>query len=270
MIQKHRFLKCTIVFGLCFLYLPIFSMMVFSFNASSFANIWGGFSFKWYLKLLDDRQLVEAGLLSLKIAAFSATIATVLGTMVALALTRFRAFKGRALLSGAVVAPMMLPQVITGIAMLMLFILMAKWFGWPRQRGFMTVTIAHATYSIAFVTTIVQSRLGSMDGSIEEAAQDLGSRQWQVLRDVTLPVIWPAILSGWLLAFTLSLDDVVIANFTTGPGATTLPLIIWSKVKMGVTPDINALATLIIGGVTVILLAIIITQLGLRRYRPLP
>lgn len=186
----------------------------------------------------------EALLLSLQIAAISATVATILGTMAGIALARFRRFRGRLLFSGMVTAPLIMPEVITGISSLMLFILMAEWIGWPGSRGFTTVTLAHITFSMVFVTTVVQARLRQSDRSIEEAAMDLGSRPWQVLWDVTLPTIFPAILSGWLLAFTISLDDVVITSFTTGPGTTTLPLLIWSKVKLGVTPDVNALATL--------------------------
>ena len=195
---------------------------------------------------VGNDQIMNAALLSLQIALVSATIATVLGTMAGIALARFRRFRGRTVFSGFVTAPLIMPEVITGISMLMLFILMAQWIGWPGKRGFTTVTIAHITFSMTYVTTIIQSRLSSADISVEEAAMDLGARPWQVLKDITLPIISPAILSGWLLAFTISLDDVVISNFTTGPGATTLPILVWSKVKLGVTPDINALATLII------------------------
>jgi len=173
-------------------------------------------------------------------------MATILGTMAGIALARFRRFKGRLFFSGMVTAPLIMPDVITGISSLMLFILMAEWIGWPSTRGFTTITLAHITFSMVYVTTIVQSRLISAERDIEEAAMDLGSKPWQVLWDITLPVIFPAILSGWLLAFTISLDEVVITSFTTGPGNTTLPLLIWSKVKLGVTPDINALATLIV------------------------
>ena len=171
--------------------------------------------------------------------------------MAGLALSRFRRFRGRTLFSGFVTAPLIMPEVITGISMLMMFILMAEWIGWPGSRGFTTITLAHITFSMTYVTTVVQSRLSSMDVSIEEAAMDLGSRPWQVLKDITLPVISPAILSGWLLAFTISLDDVVISSFVSGPGTTTLPILIWSKVKLGVTPDINALAAIIVTVVAV-------------------
>jgi putrescine transport system permease protein len=189
--------------------------------------------------------------MSLEIALVSATMATILGTMAGIVLARFTKFRGRLLFSGLVTAPLIMPEVITGISSLMFFILMAQWIGWPAQRGFTTVTLAHITFSMVFVTTIVQARMLQSDRSIEEAAMDLGSHPWEVMRDVTLPVIFPAIMSGWLLAFTISLDDVVITSFTTGPGSTTLPLLIWSKVKLGVTPDINALATLMVSVVAV-------------------
>ncbi len=244
--RRPVFLITMLCFGFAFFYIPILSMIVYSFNGSRLATVWGGFSTRWYVSLWDNRQVWAAMVLSIKIALVSATGATILGTMAGIALARFRKFRGRTLFSAMVTAPLVMPEVITGIATLMLFILMAQWVGWPAQRGFTTVTLAHITFSMVFVTTVVQSRLSSADRAIEEAAMDLGSRPWQVLRDVTLPVISPAILSGWLLAFTISLDDVVITSFTTGPGATTLPLLIWSKVKLGVTPDINALATLIV------------------------
>lgn len=242
--RRPVFLVTVMCFGFAFFYVPILSMMVFSFNDSRLATVWGGFSTKWYGELWDNDQVIDAAILSLQIAALSATVATILGTMAGIALARFRRFRGRTLFSGLVTAPLVMPEVITGIASLMFFILMAQWVGWPAQRGFTTITLAHITFSMVFVTTVVQSRMVQADVSIEEAAIDLGSRPWQVLRDVTLPVISPAVLSGWLLAFTISLDDVVISNFVTGPGNTTLPILIWSKVKLGVTPDINALATI--------------------------
>lgn len=204
------------------------------------------------MALWKNKQVMSALVLSVQIALLSATCATILGTMAGVALARFRRFKGRTLFSGMVNAPLIMPEVITGISMLMLFILMAQWIGWPGARGFTTIALAHITFAMVYVTTIVHSRMLSADRAIEEAAMDLGSRPWQVMRDVTLPVIFPAILSGWLLAFTISLDDVVISSFVTGPGYTTLPLVIWSKVKLGVTPDINALATLIVVTVAVV------------------
>lgn len=240
------FLLTCLCFGFAFFYIPIISLIVFSFNKSRLVTVWGGFSTQWYGKLLHNEQVLKAAILSLQIAVVSATLATILGTMAGIALARFRRFRGRTVLSGLVTAPLVMPEVITGISSLMLFILMAEWIGWPGSRGFTTVTIAHITFSMTYVTVIVQARLSSMDISLEEAAMDLGARPWRVLFDVTLPVIAPALMSGWLLAFTISLDDVVITSFTTGPGSTTLPILIWSKVRLGVTPDINALATIII------------------------
>ncbi|MCA0273374.1 MAG: ABC transporter permease subunit [Proteobacteria bacterium] len=244
--RRPIFLISVLCFGFAFFYIPILSMIVYSFNGSRLATVWGGFSTKWYVSLFSNKQVGAALFLSLKIALISATMATILGTMAGIALARFRRFKGRLFFSGMVTAPLIMPDVITGISSLMLFILMAEWIGWPSTRGFTTITLAHITFSMVYVTTIVQSRLISAERDIEEAAMDLGSKPWQVLWDITLPVIFPAILSGWLLAFTISLDEVVITSFTTGPGNTTLPLLIWSKVKLGVTPDINALATLIV------------------------
>lgn len=267
MTRRPIFLITVLCFGFAFLYIPILSMMVYSFNGSRLATVWGGFSTKWYVSLLSNKQVIAAAILSLKIAVISATMATILGTMAGLALARFTRFRGRTLFSGMVTAPLIMPEVITGISMLMLFILMAQWVGWPGARGFTTVTLAHITFSMVFVTTIVQSRLLQADRAIEEAAMDLGSRPWQVLVDVTLPVISPAILSGWLLAFTISLDDVVITTFTTGPGNTTLPLLIWSKVKLGVTPDINALATItvLVVGIGVAIAGVVMNRAEKRR-----
>ena len=261
------FLITVLCFGFAFFYIPILSMMVYSFNASRLATVWGGFSTKWYVALFHNDQVIKAAILSLKIALLSATCATMLGTMAGIALARFKTFRGRVMFSGLVTAPLIMPEVITGISSLMLFILMAQWIGWPGSRGFTTVTIAHITFSMTFVATIVQSRMIQADHAIEEAAMDLGSRPWQVMRDITLPIISPAILSGWLLAFTISLDDVVITNFTTGPGNTTLPLLIWSKVKLGVTPDINALATIIVVlvGIGVLIAGFVLNRAERRR-----
>lgn len=265
--RRPIFLLCVLVFGFAFFYIPILSMIVYSFNASRLATVWGGFSFKWYVSLFSNAQIGAAFLLSLKIALLSATAATILGTLAAIALVRFPKFRGRTLFSGLVNAPLIMPEVITGISALIFFILLAKLVGWPAQRGFATITLAHITFSMVFVTTIVQSRLSQSDRAIEEAAMDLGSKPWQVLWDITLPVISPAILSGWLLAFTISLDDVVITSFTTGPGNTTLPLLIWSKVKLGVTPDINALATItvLVVGLGVVIAGIMMARADKRR-----
>jgi len=265
--RRPTFLLSMLAFGFAFFYVPILSMIVYSFNASRLATVWGGFSTKWYAALWSNTKVIEALMLSLKIALVSATIATILGTLAGIALVRMGKFRGRTLFSGLVTAPLIMPEVITGVSSLIFFLLLAQWIGWPAQRGFATVTLAHITFSMVFVTTIVQARLLQFDRAIEEAAMDLGSRPWQVLFDITLPVISPAILSGWLLAFTISLDDVVITSFTTGPGSTTLPLLIWSKVKLGVTPDINALATLMVlaVGVGVIIAGIIMNRAEARR-----
>ena len=265
--RRPVFLITMLAFGFAFFYIPILSMIVYSFNESRLATVWGGFSTKWYVSLFSNKQVMSALWLSLKIAFISASVATILGTMAGIALARFRKFRGRTLFSGLVTAPLIMPEVITGISSLMFFIMLAEWIGWPAQRGFTTITLAHITFSMVFVTTVVQARMVQADRSIEEAAMDLGSRPWQVLFDVTLPVIFPAIMSGWLLAFTISLDDVVITAFTTGPGATTLPLLIWSKVKLGVTPDINALATLmvVVVGLGVVLAGIIMSRADKRR-----
>jgi putrescine transport system permease protein len=249
---RSTFLTVWLVAGFVFLYGPILLMMAYSFNASRLATVWGGFSTKWYGELFANKMVIDAALLSLQIAAVSATIATVLGTMAGIALARFGRFRGRLLFSGMVTAPLVMPEVITGLSLLLLFVALEGTFGWPAGRGMMTITIAHVTFSMAYVAVVIQSRLAQVDVSLEEAAMDLGSRPAQVLFDITLPLLAPAMVSGWLLAFTLSLDDLVIATFTSGPGATTLPMLIFSKVRLGLTPDINALATLIIVVVTTV------------------
>ena len=265
--RRPTFLISVMIFGFAFFYIPILSMMVYSFNASRLATVWGGFSTKWYVALFTNDKVIDALILSLKIALVSATIATILGTMSGIVLARYTKFRGRTLFSGLVTAPLIMPEVITGISLLIFFILLGDWIGWPASRGFTTITLAHITFSAVFVTTIVHARMLQADRAIEEAAMDLGSRPWQVMFDITLPVISPAILSGWLLAFTISLDDVVITAFTTGPGSTTLPLLIWSKVKLGVTPDINALATLMVVtvGLGVVVAGIIMNRAEKRR-----
>ena len=267
MTRRPTFLLSVLAFGFAFFYVPILSMIVYSFNASRLATVWGGFSTKWYAALWSNAKVIEALMLSLKIALVSATIATILGTLAGITLERMGRFRGRTLFSGLVTAPLIMPEVITGVSSLIFFLLLAQWIGWPAQRGFATITLAHITFSMVFVTTIVQARLLQFDRAIEEAAMDLGSKPWQVLFDITLPVISPAILSGWLLAFTISLDDVVITSFTTGPGSTTLPLLIWSKVKLGVTPDINALATLMVlaVGLGVVVAGIVMNRAEARR-----
>ncbi len=249
---RSTFLTVWLVAGFVFLYGPILLMMAYSFNASRLATVWGGFSTKWYGELFANKMVIDAALLSLQIAAVSATVATILGTMAGIALARFGRFRGRLLFSGMVTAPLVMPEVITGLSLLLLFVAMEGAFGWPAGRGMMTITIAHITFSMAYVAVVIQSRLAQVDVSLEEAAMDLGSRPAQVLVDITLPLLAPAMVSGWLLAFTLSLDDLVISTFTSGPGATTLPMLIFSKVRLGLTPDINALATIIIVAVTTV------------------
>ena len=233
--------------GFVFLYAPILSLIVFSFNESKLVTVWGGFSLKWYGELLRNPQILGAAWISLKVAAITATLAMVLGTLAAYVLMRFGRFRGRALLTGMTTAPLVMPEVITGLSLLLLFVSLEQLIGWPAGRGMVTIIIAHVTFCMSYVTVVVQSRLAGMDESLEEAASDLGARPVRVFFDVTLPVIAPALVAGWLLAFTLSLDDLVVASFVTGPGASTLPMVIFSKVRLGVSPDINALATIIIG-----------------------
>jgi putrescine transport system permease protein len=236
----------VLAFGYAFLYIPLVSVIVYSFNDSRLATVWGGFSTRWYGELLRNEQVLDAAFLSLRVAVVTATLATLLGTMAGMALARFGRFRGRTLFSGMITSPLVMPEVITGLSLLLLFVSLQQLTGWPAQRGFSTITIAHTTFALAYVTVIVQSRLASMDESLEEAAMDLGCRPLRVVFDITLPLIAPAMVAGWLLAFTLSLDDLVIASFVSGPGGSTLPMVIFSKIRLGVTPDINALATLII------------------------
>ena len=259
---RSTFLLTVLCFGYAFLYIPLIMVMVYSFNDSRIVSVWGGFSLRWYAALLENRQLIEAALLSLRIAFISATFATAFGVLAGLALARIRRFRGRLLFSGMIAAPLVMPEVITGLSLLLLFVSLQDFIGWPGERGAMTITISHITFSMAYVAIIVQSRLVSMDESLEEAAMDLGGRPFQVMFDITLPIIAPAMLSGWLLAFTLSLDDLVIASFVSGPGASTLPMWIFSKVRLGVTPDINALATIII---TTVSLGVLIAGLIMLR-----
>lgn len=240
----------ALIFGYTFLYLPIVFLVIFSFNKSRLPGVWTGFTISWYEKLFDNATLVSAVFTSLEIAAMAATLAVFLGTLAAVAMVRVKNFRGRTLFSGLVSAPLVMPEVITGLALLLTFITLEQLIGWPSQHGIMTVTIAHTTLAMAYVYIIVQSRLQDFDRSIEEAALDLGAKPLKVFLTITLPLISPALISGWLLAFALSLDDVVIASFLTGPGATTLPLLIFSSMKLGVTPEINALATIIVATVS--------------------
>jgi len=239
-------LLSMVAFAYAFLYIPIISVIVYSFNDSRLVTLWGGWSLRWYRSLLEDDAIMSAAGLSLQIAVVSASVAVIFGTLAGLALNRLGRFRGRTLLTGMVTSPLVMPEIITGISLLFLFISLSEWIGWPGTRGATTITIAHITFSMAYVAVVVRSRLSDMDQSLEEAAMDLGGRPVAVFFDITVPAIAPAMISGWLLAFTLSLDDVVIASFVSGPGATTLPMLIFSKVRLGVTPDINALASIII------------------------
>lgn len=256
------FLPTVAFLGFMFLYAPIVSLVVFSFNESRLVTVWGGFSTRWYGELLNDGQMLAAAWISLKVGAISATLATVIGTLAAFVLTRFGDFRGKLMLTGMTTAPLVMPEVIIGLSLLLLFVTMEIVFGWPAGRGLTTIIIAHATFCAAYVAVIAQSRLRDMDESLEEAARDLGAGPVRVFFDITLPVIAPALISGWLLAFTLSLDDLVIASFVSGPGASTLPMLIFSKVRLGVSPDVNALATIIIG---IVAFAVIVAGLLLRR-----
>jgi len=232
--------------GFGFLYAPILILVIYSFNESKLVTVWGGFSTRWYVELFQDPQILDAAKLSLQIAASSATIALVLGVAAAMTLVRFRWFRGRTWLAGMVAAPLVMPEVITGLSLLLLFVALDNWIGWPSGRGVTTIVLAHATFGMAFVAVIVQARLRDMDRTLEEAAMDLGARPTTVFLTVTLPTIAPALVASWLLAFTLSLDDLVIASFVSGPGSSTLPMVVFSKVRLGISPDINALATLMI------------------------
>jgi putrescine transport system permease protein len=243
-------LYSAIAFGYAFLYVPIFSVIAYSFNKSRLVTVWAGFSTEWYGRLFQNRQILEAAERSFLIATLSATLAVVVGTAAGLALARFGRFPGRGLLSLMNSAPLVMPEVMLGLSSLLLFVTLQQTLGWP-ERGMSTITIAHVTLTACYVTVVVRSRLTQMDVSLEEAAMDLGARPWKVFALITLPLIAPALAAGWLLAFTLSLDDLVISSFTSGPGASTLPMVVYSKVKLGVTPEINALATLIVLLVTV-------------------
>lgn len=251
-LRSVGFSKVVLTLGLLFLYLPMFVLIVYSFNASRMVTVWAGFSTQWYVALFKDEQLLAAVWMSLRIAFFAATMAVCLGTLAALVMTRFQRLRGRTLLSSMITAPLVMPEVITGLSLLLLFVQMAQLTGWPADRGMATIWIAHTTFCSAYVAVVVSARLREVDRSIEEAAMDLGATPLKTFFVITVPVIAPALVSGWLLAFTLSLDDLVIASFVSGPGATTLPMVVFSSVRLGVSPKINALATLIILTVSVI------------------
>ena len=250
----------SIVFGMAFLYLPIGILVIYSFNASRLVAVWGGWSTRWYAELLNDAALLDSAWISLRLALVAASAATLLGTLAALALVRFGRFRGRLLFAAMIYAPLVMPEVITGLSLLLLFVAIAV------DRGFWTVAVAHTTMATCFVTVIVQSRLADFDMSLEEAAMDLGASPWRTFRSVTLPLLLPAIAAAWMLAFALSLDDLVIASFTTGPGTTTLPIRIYSEVRLGVKPEINAVCAIMIGvvGVAVIVASVLAKLTGAR------
>jgi putrescine transport system permease protein len=244
----------SITLGFAFLYIPILLLVIYSFNASRLVTVWGGFSLKWYGELFSNQQLMDAAWVTIRVGLVSATVATVLGTLAALAMVRAGRFPTRPVFSAAVFAPLIMPEVITGLSLLLLFVAIGM------DRGFWTVTLAHITFTMCYVAVVVQSRLQSFDSSLEEAALDLGCTPTRTFFLITLPIIAPAVIAGWLLAFTLSLDDLVIASFTSGPGATTLPMRIYSQVRLGVTPEINAACTILIGLVALGVLAASIAQ----------
>lgn len=236
--------------GFLFLYTPIASLIVYSFNESKLVTVWSGFSLKWYGELFRDDQMLAAAWMSIRLAFFSATASVVIGTMAAMILTRFRAFRGKTVFGGLITAPLVMPEVITGLSLL-LFVTLSEWFGVFAQRGMLTLWIAHVTFTVAFVTVTVSSRLSELDRSLEEAAMDLGANRLKVFFLITLPIVAPALGAGWLLAFTLSLDDLVISSFVSGPSSTTLPMKVFSSVRLGLSPKINALASLMIGVVLI-------------------
>lgn len=253
--KSSRFDPIVLTLGFAFLYLPILLLVIFSFNASKLVTVWGGFSTHWYVAMWENQGLMDAAWITIRVGLLTATVATILGTLAALALTRFVRFPGRTLFSGMIYAPIVMPEVITGLSMLLLFVAV------DIDRGFWTVMIAHTTFTMCYVAIVVQSRLITFDRSLEEAALDLGCPPFKTFFRITLPLIFPAVIAGWMLAFTLSLDDLVIANFNTGPGATTLPIKIYSQVRLGVTPEINAACTILIAFVTIgVIIASIVTK----------
>ena len=257
--RRSLFILCCLGFGFAFLYIPILSMVVFSFNASKLVTVWDSAhspTLKWYFALLDNDEILDAAWISLKVAVINATGASILGTLAGFSLSRFSKFRGRFALNAMTTAPLVMPEVITGLSLLLTFVAMEQLFGWPAGRGLTTITIAHITFSMAFVTVVIQSRLATFDTALEEAAMDLGAHPLKVFFVITLPIILPAILSGWLLAFTMSWDDLVISSFASGPGSSTLPMVVFSKVRLGVSPEINVLATITIGVVTLMMISV--------------
>jgi putrescine transport system permease protein len=257
--RMSYFILACMSFGLAFLYIPILSMVVFSFNASKLVTVWDAAhspTLKWYFSLLNNEEILDAAWISAKVAIINATGAVILGTLAGFGLARFHHFRGRFTLNAMTTAPLVMPEVITGLSLLLLFVAMEQLIGWPAGRGITTMTIGHMTFSMAYVTVIVNSRMATFDTALEEAAMDLGARPVKVFFVITLPIISPAILSGWLLAFTLSWDDLVISSFTSGPGTSTLPMVVFSKVRLGVSPEINVLATLTIAAVSTAIIAV--------------
>lgn len=244
--KRFSFSSIMLWAGLAFIYLPMVILVIYSFNASRLVTVWGGWSVKWYVGLLDNTQLMNSVMRSLEIACYTAIAAVALGTLAAFVLTRITRFKGRTLFGGLVTAPLVMPEVITGLSLLLLFVLMAQLIGWPMQRGMTTIWIAHTTFCSAYVAVVVSSRLRELDMSIEEAAMDLGARPWKVFFLITVPMIAPSLAAGAMMSFALSLDDLVLASFVSGPGSTTLPMEIFSAVRLGVKPEINAVASLIL------------------------
>jgi putrescine transport system permease protein len=270
--RRGLFSRTALVLGLIFLYVPILSMIVYSFNNSRLVTVWDAAhspTLKWYGILLSDDEVLDAAWLSLRVAICAATVSTILGTLAGTALARFGAFRGRSLLVGMTTAPIVMPEVISGLSLLLLFVALQQVIGWPQGMGALTITLAHISFCMAYVTVVVQSRLAGFDESLEEAAQDLGARPAKVFWRITLPLILPAVLAGWLLAFTLSWDDLVISQFVAGPGSSTLPMVIFSKVRLGVSPDVNALATLMVSLVAtgVVVAAVWMRQQQKRRER---
>jgi putrescine transport system permease protein len=257
--RSSFFVITCLAFGFAFLYIPILSMIVFSFNASRLVTVWDAANsptLKWYYALLHNEEILDAAWISLQVAVVNATGSVILGTLAGFGLARFRHFRGRFTLSAMTTAPLVMPEVITGLSLLLLFVAMEQLIGWPAGRGLTTMTIAHITFSMSYVTVVVNSRMATFDTALEEAAMDLGARPLKVFFVITLPIIFPAVLSGWLLAFTLSWDDLVISSFTSGPGSSTLPMVVFSKVRLGVSPEINVLATLTLGVVSAIIVCV--------------
>ncbi|MGU5654901.1 ABC transporter permease subunit [Aeromonas allosaccharophila] len=246
MMRRFGFAKLMLWLGLLFIYLPMVIMVVYSFNASKLVTVWGGWSLKWYFGLLDNKQLIGSVFRSLEIAFYTAIAAVALGTVAAFVLTRIPHFRGRTLFGGMVTAPLVMPEVITGLSLLLLFVAMAQLVGWPAERGMLTIWIAHTTFCTAYVAIVVSARLRELDLSIEEAAMDLGAKPWKVFFLITIPMIAPSLAAGGMMSFALSLDDLVLASFVSGPGSTTLPMEVFSAVRLGVKPEINAVASLIL------------------------